>query len=99
MKNINLITAKVINEVKEQLLLEMATFGNIKANNNSYRIAIHGPATKDRPMPHIHIYLVQDKSPYISFNFEISLVDLVCNDQIVLFHRIKFFFFLLIQEL
>ena len=88
MKNIDLITRQVINEVKEQLLLKMATFGNIKANNNLYRIAIHGPATNDRPMPHIHIYLAQDKFPYPLFNFEISLVDLVCKDEIVLVAQI-----------
>ena len=84
MKRIDTITKNVLNEVKEQLLLEMATFGNIKADNNSYRIAIHGPATNDRPMPHIHIYLSQEKFPYPLFNFEISLVDLVCKDEIVL---------------
>ena len=88
MKKIDTITKNVLNEVKEQLLLEMATFGNIKANNNSYRIAIHGPATNDRPMPHIHIYLSQDKFPYPLFNFEISLVDLVCKDEIVLVAQI-----------
>lgn len=31
----------VLNEVKEQLLLEMATVGCIEVNNNSYRIALH----------------------------------------------------------
>ena len=73
---------------EEQPLLEMATIGIIEANSNSYRIAIHGPATNDSPMPHIHIYLSQDKFPYSLFDFEISVVDLVCRDEIVLVAQI-----------
>ena len=63
-------------------LFEMAT---IKKDNfwdgNHYRVAVHGPANntlntpKDRPIPHIHIYLTQDVPPYSLFDFEVSLVD------------------------
>jgi hypothetical protein len=68
--------------VKEHLLLEMATFGTERWGNNTYRIAVHGASTKDRPIPHIHIYLNQDVQPYKQFNFEISLVDILCKDEI-----------------
>lgn len=76
------ITEKVMEDVKERLLLEMATFGRINDGKELYKIAIHGPASKDRPMPHIHIYLNKDVFPYPLFNFEVSLVDLVCKDEI-----------------
>ena len=46
-------------------------------------MAVHGQSTKDRPTPHIHIYLNNDVNPYTRFNFEISFVDLLCKDEIV----------------
>lgn len=39
----------------QSLLLEMATIGRINDGNAIYKIAIHGPASNDRPMPHIMI--------------------------------------------
>lgn len=87
MKRLRLIK-KVTKEVKERLLLEMATFGRINDGRNMYKIAIHGPASNDRAMPHIHIYLNNDEFPYSQFNFEISLVDIVCNDEINLITQI-----------
>lgn len=71
----------------DELVLEMATFGEEKWGNNIYRIAVHGPASKDREQPHIHIYLSNDKAPYNNFNFEISLIDIVCYDEINLIYQ------------
>lgn len=79
----NLINA-IAEDVKKTLLLEMATFGRLSDGKRQYKIAIHGPATNDRQMPHIHIYLNNDIFPYSQFNFEISLVDIVCFDKITL---------------
>ena len=73
---------EVTKEVKERLLLEMVTFGRINDGKDMYKIVIHGPASNDRPMPHIHIYLNNDVFPYSQFNFEISIVDIVCKDEI-----------------
>ena len=87
MNRIELIE-KVTEDVKERLLLEMATFGRINDGKDMYKIAIHGPASNDRPMPHIHIYLNNDVFPYSQFNFEVSLVDLVCKDEINLIAQI-----------
>lgn len=86
--NIIELIEKVTEDVKERLLLEMATFGRINDGKDMYKIAIHGPASNDRPMPHIHIYLNNDVFPYSQFNFEVSLVDLVCNDEINLIAQI-----------
>ena len=54
MNRIELIE-KVTEDVKERLLLEMATFGRINDGKDMYKIAIHGPASNYRPMPHIHL--------------------------------------------
>lgn len=62
---------------------EMAFATNeVKLGKNLYRIALHGVAAGDRPYPHIHIYLKNDHYPWKKFNFEISLVDLICNDEL-----------------
>lgn len=64
-------------------VFEMATISkNVKMGGEHYRIAVHGPASKDRPYPHIHIYKAADKFPFPNFNFEISLVDLLCYDEL-----------------
>lgn len=64
-------------------IVEMAVATNdVKLGKNHYRIALHGPAAGDRPYPHIHIYRTDDKYPWKKFNFEISLVDILCNDEI-----------------
>lgn len=63
-------------------LVEMATIQqNVRLNKTNFNVAIHGPSTKDRENPHIHIYLTGDNS-LKQFNFEISLVDIVCKDEI-----------------
>ena len=62
---------------------EMAFATNdVKLGKDNYRIALHGVAAGDRPYPHIHIYLKNDHYPWKKFNFEISLVDLLCNDEL-----------------
>ena len=76
----------VIAESTKRVLLEMATFGTEKWGNNTYKIAVHGASTKDRPIPHIHIYLNNDAN-YKLFNFEISFVDILCKDEINLIYQ------------
>jgi len=70
-----------------ELVVEMATFGQEKFGKDIYRIAVHGPASKDREQPHIHIHLANDKAPYNKFNFEVSLVDILCKDEINLIYQ------------
>lgn len=72
---------KVIEERKEPLL-EMATFGVERWGNTLYKIAVHGASTADRDTPHFHIYLNNDINPYTQFNFEISLEDILCKNEI-----------------
>ena len=82
---------KVLSEQMENhcgLLLEMATFGTEKWGKNTYKIAVHGASTKDRPTPHIHLYLNNDVQPYNQFNFEISFEDLLCKDEINLIYQL-----------
>ena len=64
-------------------IYEMATISkNEMWGNEHYKIAVHGPESNDRSNPHIHIYLANDHLPYNKFNFEISLTDILCNDEI-----------------
>lgn len=66
----------------EEKIYEMATIGKPILNKEKRLIAIHGVNSGDREYPHIHIYLASDKFPYNQFNFEISLIDIVCYDEI-----------------
>lgn len=69
-------------------IFEMATISKQeKWGKNNYKIALHGPAKGDREAPHVHIYLSTDKSPYNNFNFEISLVDILCYNEINLIYQ------------
>ena len=77
-----------LNVSDKHLLNEMATFGTEKWGNNTYRIAVHGASTKDRPTPHIHIYLNNDVQPFTQFNFEISFEDILCKDEINLIYQL-----------
>ena len=77
---------EIVVESTRMTLLEMATFGAERWGNDTYKIAVHGASTKDRPTPHIHIYLANDQS-YKLFNFEISLIDILCNDEINLIYQ------------
>ncbi len=64
-------------------IMEMSTIVKaVKWDKKFYRVALHGPAVGDRPYPHIHIYDSKDTYPYKKFNFEISLVDILCYDEI-----------------
>ena len=88
-KKIIRLTERELNEaIRDTLLLEMATFGTEKWGKYIYRIAVHGASTKDRPIPHIHIYLNTDVQPYKQFNFEVSLVDILCKDEINLIYQL-----------
>lgn len=69
-------------------IVEMATFGEEKWGNNTYKISIHGAMSADRPTPHIHIYYKQEKNTRNPvFNFEISLIDILCKDEINLIYQ------------
>lgn len=76
-----------VNEQATNMLLEMATFGKPKWGDKMYKISVHGPATNDRETPHIHIYLLNDKGNQ-NFNFEVSLVDILCKDEMNLIYQI-----------
>ena len=72
----------------EQYITEMATIGrDVKFDKNLYDVAIHGASTADRPYPHIHIYLANDRNRQ-KFNFEISLIDILAYDEINLIAQI-----------
>lgn len=69
-------------------IVEMATIDKtVNVYKNTYRIALHGPAVGDRPYPHFHIYLANDVFPYKRFNIEISLIDLLCYDELNIKNR------------
>lgn len=69
-------------------IFEMATISKAERwGKDSYRIATHGTAAGDRETPHVHIYLSNDTKPYNQFNFEISLVDILCYDEINLIYQ------------
>lgn len=69
-------------------VFEMATISkNEKWGNEHYKIAVHGTLSGDRLNPHVHIYLTNDNRPYNKFNFEISLIDLLCHDEINLIYQ------------
>ena len=82
-----------MNNIKDYLLgdgpiLEMATISKSENwGSEHYRIAVHGPASGDRLVPHVHIYLTSDKKPYNQFNFEVSLIDILCYDEINLIYQ------------
>lgn len=63
-----------------KVVLEMGQLSsNLRLGNKLYDISLHGPNSGDRPHPHIHIYKPKLNK---SFDFEISLVDLLCNDEL-----------------
>lgn len=69
-------------------IFEMATISKSERwGKDNYKIAIHGTAKGDRESPHIHIYLSKDDLPYNQFNFEISLTDILCYDEINLIYQ------------
>ena len=71
-----------------ETIFEMATISKTERwGNNIYRIAVHGTASGDRETPHIHIYLANDTKPYNKFNFEISIIDILCKDEINLIYQ------------
>ncbi len=86
MKKFSQIVSRLIDSYRQEQykpVLEMATISKkLKVGNTTYKVAVHGPASKDRPYPHIHIYKKDDVYPYKEFNFEISLVDLLCYDEL-----------------
>lgn len=69
-------------------IIEMATIDKtVKVYKDTYRIALHCPVVGDRPYPHFHIYLANDIFPYNRFNIEISLIDLLCYDELNIKNR------------
>lgn len=68
--------------VDERHLYEMATIGDdVLFNKERKSVQIHGLNSGDREYPHIHIYNHNDK---YGFNFEVSLLDLLCYDELIL---------------
>lgn len=77
----NLFTTSCLPE--DRYITEMATVGrNVKLGAQRYRIACHGTDSFERPNPYIHIYLADDIRPFNKFNFEISICDILCKDEI-----------------
>lgn len=81
----------LVDYIKEQFglqepcvpILEMATISRKeKWGNKEYKIALHGTSQNDRPYPHVHIYYSTDNTDKPIFNFEVSLVDILCYDEI-----------------
>ena len=79
---------ELLNEWPSEQIIEMATISKSERwGNNLYRIAVHGTAAGDRETPHIHIYLSNDKKPYNNFNFEVSLIDIICYNEFNLIYQ------------
>lgn len=78
---------KRLQQNDSNMALEMATFGKPNWNSVDYRISVHGPISKDRETPHIHIHLLEDNN-HTKFNFEVSLIDILCKDEINLIYQI-----------
>lgn len=73
---------KLLNYPDERHIYEMATIGkDVVLDKQRKSIQIHGSNAGDREYPHIHIYNHNDKA---GFNFEISLVDLLVYDELVI---------------
>lgn len=72
----------------DALIVEMVIIGyDLKFGKDRFKVAIHGTSSGDRENHHIHIYLENDKIPFNKFNFEISLVDILCYDEINLIYQ------------
>lgn len=70
------------------LIVEMVIIGyGLKFGKDRFKVAIHGSSYGDRENPHIHICLENDKMPFNKFNFELSLVDILCYDEINLIYQ------------
>lgn len=84
-KIIEFLQEKIGMTVPSIPVMEMATVDRkVKVGNDTYRVALHGPAVGDRPTPHFHIYLSDDCYPYNKFNIEVSLVDLLCYGELTI---------------
>ena len=82
------LTERVAISEHSQLISEMATFGSAKWGKNIYKVAIHGISAGDRPVPHIHIYLQNERNPRSPiFNFEVSLLDILQHDELNLIYQ------------
>lgn len=74
------LSKQILEQLSDQHLFEMATIASDVMLDNSHKsIQIHGTNAGDRETPHIHIYNVGDK---IGFNFEVSLIDIICYDEV-----------------
>lgn len=75
-------------EKEHALMLEMANIQKgVNLDSIRYNIAVHGASSKDRDYPHLHIYLTGDNSMK-QFNFEISIVDLLCDGELRLIKQL-----------
>lgn len=79
---VNFIKENLFGYPNERHLYEMATIAKDVIFDKEHKsVQIHGINSGDRENPHIHIYNYGDKN---SFNFEVSLVDLLCYDELKL---------------
>lgn len=67
----------------DELLLETATIGWPTIDKVKYRVSLHGCYAEDFPMPHIHLDRADDLER-VSFEFVISLVDMLATGEPVL---------------
>lgn len=80
MKSLKYYLNKYLYGLDEQHLYEMATIDkHAILDKEGKSIQIQGTNSGDRQNPHFHIYSIGSKT---KFNFEISLVDIVCYDEI-----------------
>lgn len=73
-----------------EYLCEMATVGTPTIDNERFKIVIRGSANNDRETPHVHIYLRNDVPAGRTFNFEVSLIDILTKNQINLVKQLDF---------
>jgi len=73
-----------------EYLCEMATVGTPTIDNEQFKIVIRGSANNDRETPHVHIYLRSDVPAGRTFNFEVSLIDILTKNQINLVKQLDF---------
>lgn len=67
-------------------MLELSTIGIEKWGKHIYRIAVLGGT--ENPNPHIHIFRGDEDQPFTMFDFEISIVDILCKDEINLISQV-----------
>ena len=83
------IVEEVLDESQQDCLLtEMAKVKIVYDKKIGYVIAIWGDLLNDRTVPHVHIWKASDaNNKYKNFNLELSLIDILVNDKLVLLRK------------